>query len=450
MPKPFSLQAPEEVAKEYGGNKQKIAQAAQMGIVDPTAAVLAGMFIDRMRGAQAQEAASPPTVAQQVLAPPQQPQGAPPMGGMGPPPGGMPPAPPMGGMGPPPGAPPMGGMPPGPPPGGPPVGMADGGLAALPVPETMFDEPTNGGFDDGYAHGGIVAFAAGSPGEVIDEFAGYTPDLQKGMEEYDRIAPQQNRYGSKLTEFYEQQMNPEAQKKRRDEDKWFALAQLGAKMASTPGSLLQAASAGINEALPILRASAKERRAETRDAIKALAMQEGYNNEQATKRADAALKGRGEYASIAKGIKDRISRETLTREEYKSAERREAMGNQASRDVARINAESYGRYGKSQEAAQDKAARAAAAKAASEDLAAKMKGIAPKTDADRAAADAYLQQRFAFHYGLYRTGEEGGLSTAGATASGGPSGGTFREGFRTKDKNGRPIVFQQGRFVYAD
>jgi hypothetical protein len=25
-----------------------------------------------------------------------------------------------------------------------------GGLSDLPVPDTMFDEPTNGGFDDGY------------------------------------------------------------------------------------------------------------------------------------------------------------------------------------------------------------------------------------------------------------------------------------------------------------
>jgi hypothetical protein len=67
-----------------------------MGLVDPTAGTLAGMFIDRMRSAQMQEGAQQPSVAQQVFAPPAPP--APPMGGMGPPPG----APPMG-------APPMGG-----------------------------------------------------------------------------------------------------------------------------------------------------------------------------------------------------------------------------------------------------------------------------------------------------------------------------------------------------
>jgi hypothetical protein len=38
---------------------------------------------------------------------------------------------------------------------------AGGGLSELPVPDTMFDEPSNGGFDDGYAGGGMVAFAPG-------------------------------------------------------------------------------------------------------------------------------------------------------------------------------------------------------------------------------------------------------------------------------------------------
>jgi len=145
-PKPFSLQAPERIAMEYGGNKQKIAQAVQSGLVDPTSGLLAGMFIDRMRAAQVQEQAPNQTVAQQVLGP-QGPQGGPP------PPGGPPP------QGAPQGGPPPGGPPPPPPPqGGPPpqgpVGMAEGGLTSLPVPDYMFDEQT-------FAGGGIVAFARG-------------------------------------------------------------------------------------------------------------------------------------------------------------------------------------------------------------------------------------------------------------------------------------------------
>lgn len=185
--KPFSMQSPEAIAKDYNGNKQQIAQAMQMGIIDPTAGTLAGMFIDRMRSAQMQEQGPPQTVAQQVFAPPQPPMapppgaGAPPMGGMPPaPPAAPPPAPPMGGMPP---APPMGGMPPappmGPPPGAgaPPMGLAGGGLAELPIPDAMFDEPTNGG----YANGGIVAFAEGDfvygdNGLSLEDVPGYLAD----------------------------------------------------------------------------------------------------------------------------------------------------------------------------------------------------------------------------------------------------------------------------------
>jgi len=145
--KPFSIQAPEDVAKEYGGNKQAIAQAAQMGIVDPTAAVLAGMFIDRMRSAQVMEAAPQQTVAQQVFAPPQpqMPQG---LGQM---PMGAPAPQPAPAMQAPMGAPPEMAMP----------GMAMGGIANLSVPDAMFDEPDNGGYGDGYSGGGLVAFADG-------------------------------------------------------------------------------------------------------------------------------------------------------------------------------------------------------------------------------------------------------------------------------------------------
>jgi len=170
--KPYTLQSPEQIAKDYGGNKQKIAEAMQMGIVDPTAGTIAGMFIDRMRAAAQAEQAPQQTVAEQVFAPP-----APPMGGIGMP---APPAPPMGGIGMPPapdgasaglgatpeaaqmqaampemGAPEM--APPEMAMEEAPMGMAEGGIAALPIPDAMFDEPDNGS----YADGGVVAFAAG-------------------------------------------------------------------------------------------------------------------------------------------------------------------------------------------------------------------------------------------------------------------------------------------------
>ncbi len=67
----MDMMSPEKVAAEYGGNKQKIAQAVQMGLIQPTVAVMAGMFIDRMRGAAMQEQAPQSTVAQDTMAPTQ-------------------------------------------------------------------------------------------------------------------------------------------------------------------------------------------------------------------------------------------------------------------------------------------------------------------------------------------------------------------------------------------
>jgi hypothetical protein len=173
LAKPFNIQAPEDIAKEYAGNKQMIAQAAQMGVIDPTAAVLAGMFIDRMRSAQVMEAGQLPSVAQQVLGGPPPAPPAPPAGlGATPEAAAMPP------MGPPPemGLPPEMGAPPPqemPAPQEEMPMMAEGGMVSpyasggglsdVPLPDGMFDEPSNGGFGDGYAGGGMVAFADGGP-----------------------------------------------------------------------------------------------------------------------------------------------------------------------------------------------------------------------------------------------------------------------------------------------
>lgn len=320
MPKPFSLQSPEVIAKEYGGNKQKIAQAMQMGLVDPTAGTLAGMFIDRMRGAQSQEAANPPTVAQQVFAPPAPPApmgGAPPMGA---PPMGAPPAPPMGAappappMGAPP-APPMGGMPP----GAPPMGMADGGLAMLPIPESMFDEPMDGE----YAGGGIVAFAdaglTSAPDySVLQQMLAEYGDEGKGREQYEAMYKPKREYAERANRFYEGALSEEGLKKRRDEDKYFALAQLGATMASTPGSLLQAFGAGVGKALPGLQESSRERRAEQRDALKQLAADEGMTNAEQREFAKYMMGRKDKRADIGKDLAQLQSADARTKAELES------------------------------------------------------------------------------------------------------------------------------------
>jgi hypothetical protein len=65
--KPMSLVTPEAVAKEYGGNKNKIREATLMGLLDPTVALMAGMHIDKMRAAAAAEQKQNTTVVEDTF-----------------------------------------------------------------------------------------------------------------------------------------------------------------------------------------------------------------------------------------------------------------------------------------------------------------------------------------------------------------------------------------------
>jgi hypothetical protein len=238
--------------------------------------------------------------------------------------------------------------------------MADGGLAALPVPESMFDEPMDGE----YAGGGIVAFNPGglastSMDETEDEELeavgsrgryGFAPTFEGNMGLIEKYAPQQNTSGDKLTSFYEAEMSPEAQKKRRDEDKYFALAQLGATMAGTPGSLLQAFGAGVGKALPGLQESAKARRAEQRDAIKTLAAREDMTNKQATE----AFRLAGELQKAYGGFMDAEAQRQLSKDmadaNNKTQILAQQIATQGQKDVAGINKNAQLDYFTKQEA----------------------------------------------------------------------------------------------------
>jgi hypothetical protein len=61
------MMSPQEIASKYGGDKRKIAQAVQNGLLDPTAAAMAGMLIDRIRASAAQEQQPQTTVAEDTL-----------------------------------------------------------------------------------------------------------------------------------------------------------------------------------------------------------------------------------------------------------------------------------------------------------------------------------------------------------------------------------------------
>ena len=227
------------------------------------------------------------------------------------------------------------------------MGMADGGLAMLPIPESMFDEPMDGE----YAGGGIVAFADAGPVGYMQEAPedeeleavgskgryGYASTFEGNMGLTRKYAPQQSKYGDKLTSFYEAEMDPAAQKKRRDEDKYFALAQLGATMASTPGSLLQAFSAGVGKALPGLQESAKARRAEQRDAIKTLAAREDMTNKQVTDAFRLANEMQKAYGGFMDAEAQRKLSKDMADANNKTQILAQQIATQGQKDVAGIN-----------------------------------------------------------------------------------------------------------------
>jgi hypothetical protein len=138
------LNAIDSIVRQTAGNKDTIKRLIQTGAISEMQGVLAGMRADEISKAGMLNKGNMPTVAQQVLSP-QSPQSM------------APPAPPQ--MGVPSAPPPM-------PPQAPqdmqaPQGMADGGLAALPVPDDMFNSAVGDSDTQQYAPGGIVAFANG-------------------------------------------------------------------------------------------------------------------------------------------------------------------------------------------------------------------------------------------------------------------------------------------------
>jgi len=214
----------------------------------------------------------------------------------------------------------------------------------MPLPDGMFDEPGNGGYGDGYAGGGMVAFAQGDEvedDEIVVEgqldpesIYGYFKDPELNRTEViDKLYKPQTKYSDQINKFYENIMDPAEQKKRRKEDMWMALGQVGARMATTPGSIFQAAATGIGAALPGAKEAAKERRAEQRDAIKTLAQQEGLSNKEARELANAAIGMSGKYGEFRES--------DLSRKQQKDLEILKEKGANE-RNRAQVGASMYG------------------------------------------------------------------------------------------------------------
>jgi hypothetical protein len=206
----------------------------------------------------------------------------------------------------------------------------------------MFDEPMDGS----YADGGIVSFRAGEEVQQApadeeiavtgrrypqgpDQYYGFYLNPEAEQAKIDRMYKPKRTAGEALMNYFGDTLSPEAQKKRSNEDKYFALMQMGATMASTPGGLLRSASAGINKALPGLRESAKERRAEKREAIIARAQQEGLNNKEARDMYGLIMEGTGKAGQFDMNRLDRDQRKKLADLEQQGANYRARVAAEA-------------------------------------------------------------------------------------------------------------------------
>ena len=292
----YRMRSPLDIWMVYGGDQQAIAQAMNLGILRPEEGVLAVM--EGKRASQPMPQPPQGTVAQQVMGGvPPVPANPLPAGGLGSP---VPAAPPM--------TPPMGMDAPMPMPEAPPMGMADGGLAMLPVPDAMFDEPTNGGFDDGYAGGGIVAFADGGLTDLQREFGtafpqgdastpaaptyyGYSMDPRQNMAvARELMGTPESKYSGMLEQDLLETFDPAAVEKRRKGRMNDLLMDFGFRLAASRSPTLFG---GIGEAgtgaLPAAREAQRLDKAEQKYARKALADLEAGRNTQRAQVAGQAL-----------------------------------------------------------------------------------------------------------------------------------------------------------------
>jgi hypothetical protein len=144
----------------------------------------------------------------------------------------------------------------------------------------------------------------------------------------DELSPRVTKRAKQLETLLEEEMSPEALKAKRKEDMWLALGQIGARMAQTPGSLLQAIGTGIGEALPGIAASAKERRGAKRALTKELLAEERLSNKELSDRfaisLDMVVKG---IIPLEEAFQDRNFRD-----------RWETLGRDSQERIARTNA----------------------------------------------------------------------------------------------------------------
>jgi hypothetical protein len=213
------------------------------------------------------------------------------------------------------------------------MGMADGGLVDLLVPSDTFP-------DANYAGGGIVAFAAGDPVVAAPAAPGAAPapedyfadkTLEQLMADRQRLYQPNTTRRDAMARQYEAALSPEAQEKSRREDLYTMLAQIGFGMAGTNSpSFLQAAGQAANAAIPGAVQARKERKAEQRQGLAALADIENMSNAELRSALDSALSRRDNAATVRERREaDRVAQAL----QYKIAKE----GNESSERIAALN-----------------------------------------------------------------------------------------------------------------
>jgi hypothetical protein len=150
-------------------------------------------------------------------------------------------------------------------------------------------------------------------GSVPSGYGGFDDTLGGNLTTLNQEAPREDKRYQQYQAYLDKMLDPEERKKSKKEDMWMALGQIGARMATTPGSLLQAASAGIGEALPGIAAAAKERRGEERAVIKDMLEQERTGNKEVMERANVALDMLKGYNVNEQSFQDKNFNNLLTR-----------------------------------------------------------------------------------------------------------------------------------------
>jgi hypothetical protein len=218
------------------------------------------------------------------------------------------------------------------------MGMADGGLVDLLVPSDTFP-------DANYAGGGIVAFNAAGPVVAPPAAPGAAPapedyfadkTLEQLMAERNQLYRPNTERRDAMARQYEAAMSPEAQEKSRKEDLYTMLAQIGFGMAGTNSpSFLQAAGQAANAAIPGAVQARKERKAEQRQGMAALADIENMTNAELRSALDSATLRRDNAATVRERREaDKVARELqreLQTQQIASAERIAALSRAAAR-----------------------------------------------------------------------------------------------------------------------